>query len=602
MALFNVLFDIAARTTKFEASMTRVERQFNSVAKIAKTVGTVAGGAFAISSIVQFGREAIELGDNMTTLSQRMGVTVETLSRLQYVAEQNNTTFDSVRGAMDRLAKGLSLAEDGSGKARQALADLGVEADYLTRLPINEQLNVIADAFGRVQTPADQVRVATQLFGDAGTELIPILQRGSAGIREMGDEAERTGAILKTSTASALSDLDSSSKALAGSIRNVRAEFTALIATPLGSFLETEARGISRVRKALGIGRTPLDDLRKRLEEINELMGHTFRTNESKNQLNDEAIRISALISQYEEAAARESDLIRKFAVLESQTAAARGQTLLAEAVQRESAALKIKQKSVADQLDVVVSAQRIEQTAMQKFYADLEDDTRTSVERQVAAFETLKSKLNVLFRDGMIDGKTYGERISEAVDDTLQPIEVSSKRISQVVEKTTTEMSEFHRRAFQNIHDSLADLLFNPFERGIKGMLSGFVDVLRRMVAEAASAEILKSLFGDSKGFGAVLGKIPVIGDLFKAAGGPVVGGRSYVVGERGPELFTPGASGAITPNHAMVSAGPPSLTVAPVYNISGLGLSFEQVQLLMRRNNEDLVRNLVDPRSRRA
>jgi hypothetical protein len=37
-----------------------------------------------------------------------------------------------------------------------------------------------------------------------------------------------------------------------------------------------------------------------------------------------------------------------------------------------------------------------------------------------------------------------------------------------------------------------------------------------------------------------------------FKASGGPVVGGSSYIVGERGPELFTPGTSGNITPNRA--------------------------------------------------
>ena len=37
------------------------------------------------------------------------------------------------------------------------------------------------------------------------------------------------------------------------------------------------------------------------------------------------------------------------------------------------------------------------------------------------------------------------------------------------------------------------------------------------------------------------------------KAMGGPVTGGTSYIVGERGPELFTPGSSGMITPNHAL-------------------------------------------------
>lgn len=37
------------------------------------------------------------------------------------------------------------------------------------------------------------------------------------------------------------------------------------------------------------------------------------------------------------------------------------------------------------------------------------------------------------------------------------------------------------------------------------------------------------------------------------RAMGGPVMGGGTYLVGEKGPELFTPGTSGNITPNHAM-------------------------------------------------
>jgi hypothetical protein len=52
------------------------------------------------------------------------------------------------------------------------------------------------------------------------------------------------------------------------------------------------------------------------------------------------------------------------------------------------------------------------------------------------------------------------------------------------------------------------------------------------------------------------------------RAAGGPVTGGQSYLVGERGPEIFTPGASGGITPNNAL--GGNMNLTVN-VVNQSG-------------------------------
>ena len=49
------------------------------------------------------------------------------------------------------------------------------------------------------------------------------------------------------------------------------------------------------------------------------------------------------------------------------------------------------------------------------------------------------------------------------------------------------------------------------------------------------------------------------------RALGGPVAGGSSYLVGERGPELFTPSSSGNITPNHAM--GGGANITV----NVNG-------------------------------
>ena len=40
-------------------------------------------------------------------------------------------------------------------------------------------------------------------------------------------------------------------------------------------------------------------------------------------------------------------------------------------------------------------------------------------------------------------------------------------------------------------------------------------------------------------------------------AEGGRAQAGRSYIVGERGPELFTPGGTGTITPNHALMGGG---------------------------------------------
>jgi hypothetical protein len=44
-------------------------------------------------------------------------------------------------------------------------------------------------------------------------------------------------------------------------------------------------------------------------------------------------------------------------------------------------------------------------------------------------------------------------------------------------------------------------------------------------------------------------------LGGLFKADGGNVNNNSPYIVGEAGPELFVPGASGTIIPNHALAN-----------------------------------------------
>jgi hypothetical protein len=47
------------------------------------------------------------------------------------------------------------------------------------------------------------------------------------------------------------------------------------------------------------------------------------------------------------------------------------------------------------------------------------------------------------------------------------------------------------------------------------------------------------------------------------KAVGGPVSGGVSFLVGEQGPEIFTPSTSGTITPNGRMAAGGGPVVNV---------------------------------------
>ncbi len=71
------------------------------------------------------------------------------------------------------------------------------------------------------------------------------------------------------------------------------------------------------------------------------------------------------------------------------------------------------------------------------------------------------------------------------------------------------------------------------------------------------------------------------------KAGGGPVSGGSSYLVGERGPELFVPRSSGSIVPNHQLGGAGggvtivySPVISTASQNDIERMGRLIEQAQ----------------------
>lgn len=87
----------------------------------------------------------------------------------------------------------------------------------------------------------------------------------------------------------------------------------------------------------------------------------------------------------------------------------------------------------------------------------------------------------------------------------------------------------------------------FRDLDRGFgsffDNVIQGFEDMLLDISAQIIRAQLTQAI-------GSALG-VSLAGA--RAAGGPVSAGSTYLVGERGPELFTPSRSGAIVPNHKL-------------------------------------------------
>ena len=128
--------------------------------------------------------------------------------------------------------------------------------------------------------------------------------------------------------------------------------------------------------------------------------------------------------------------------------------------------------------------------------------------------------------------------------DETIQKLKVEVDLQKQVVANA---------KALADPMRKVADLIQVEMGNGIKDLIKGtrtLGDVMRSVLDKMTDALLNLAIFGNIGG-GSITGGL--LGAIFKADGGPVKGGGSYIVGERGPELFTPGVSGNITPNHAL-------------------------------------------------
>ena len=147
------------------------------------------------------------------------------------------------------------------------------------------------------------------------------------------------------------------------------------------------------------------------------------------------------------------------------------------------------------------------------------------------------------------------------------QQMAVLLDRGSQIVALSQTISSSFEE-SFKGIINGTMSVQ-DGFRNMLNSIANHFINTAAKMMANQMQRGLLGFL---GKGLGSAFGGgggIPFITDTplgaanpsnflggpnpFKAGGGPVKGGGSYIVGERGPEMFSPGVSGTITPNHAL-------------------------------------------------
>lgn len=166
----------------------------NSSKKLQSGFGSLGGalkalaGAFAIKSAVDFGKSLIDTGDELLALSERTGIAVKDLSGFKAAAEQADLPFDGLVSSLKKFSVNLADAKSGTSDTAIALKNIGVSA-----LESNGQLRNsgdvikdIADRFKNLKDGPEKAKIAFELFGKAGVDLVPFLNQGADALTKFG--------------------------------------------------------------------------------------------------------------------------------------------------------------------------------------------------------------------------------------------------------------------------------------------------------------------------------------------------------------------------------------------------------------------------------
>jgi len=164
-------------------SLQRISGQIGDLgdrySNLQSTIGNVAGFAIAGISLATLGAKIGQVMNSMgelDDLSQKIGTSVESLSRIQKVAQAFGVDFaSSVDPALVKLARGLTTVDEKSSKTGKALAAIGISAKDAAG-NLRDPSDVMVDVAKRLQDYEDgaaKAAIVTDLFGKSGADLLP---------------------------------------------------------------------------------------------------------------------------------------------------------------------------------------------------------------------------------------------------------------------------------------------------------------------------------------------------------------------------------------------------------------------------------------------
>jgi hypothetical protein len=151
-----------------------------------------------VGGLVALVDRSISAANAIGKTADTIGVGAEALQELRFAAKASGVEQQTLDLALQRFTRRAAEAAQGTGEAKDALAQMGIALrDQSGNLRSSEDLlGDVADAFARIENPADRVRLAFKLFDSEGVALVNLLRGGSHALEEIRERARDLGIVL----------------------------------------------------------------------------------------------------------------------------------------------------------------------------------------------------------------------------------------------------------------------------------------------------------------------------------------------------------------------------------------------------------------------
>ena len=242
--------------------------------KAAKALAALAAAALGV--VTGLGKLVLgeaQAADELTDLSEKTGLSTETLQKYKYAATMCGTTLETLTGAETKLVKSMASAQKGTGDAADAFRQLGVRVtDASGKLRKSDDVfNDALNALGKVGNETERDALAMKIFGKSARELNPLIKAGEDALKRYGDEAKSIGAVVSGSTVQALTDLNEE-------VKQTKAQFEGLKTETAAEFAPVMIELFRHLQELLAKARTELkkpeirDAIKKLADAVSELI------------------------------------------------------------------------------------------------------------------------------------------------------------------------------------------------------------------------------------------------------------------------------------------------------------------------------------------